>query len=85
MTTKKQNPQYDCADIEQLVQTFIDGNLTGDELKAFEDHIEYCLPCEKKVEFDKHLKEVVRLKSSESLKPDQVEHYLKKIITATRS
>ena len=63
--------KYDCADIEKLVQRYIDGVLSKEEEALFDEHIEYCLPCDKKVEFEQKLKEVVHLKSHEKEIPTE--------------
>ena len=55
--------KYDCADIEQLAQRYVDNQLNKQERGLFEEHLEYCLPCDKKIQFEFKLKEIVRKKA----------------------
>jgi anti-sigma factor (TIGR02949 family) len=72
--------KFDCEDIEKAVQAYMDNQLSEDELLAFEDHLGYCLPCDKKIEFELKLKEIVKHKAIESTYPKTLEEELKKII-----
>ena len=69
----KSNKHFDCADIEKYIQQYIDNMLDEEKKRLFEEHIEYCLPCDKKVEFEKKFKEVIRLKVKQEL-PKEVVH-----------
>ncbi|TFH02655.1 MAG: zf-HC2 domain-containing protein [Calditrichales bacterium] len=78
---KKNEPKkYDCSDIEKKVQLYLDNGLSETDFHSFEDHLSYCLPCDKKVEFEKKLKELVKLKASEKTFPLSLTEDLKKII-----
>ena len=72
--------KYDCDDIENLVQAYIDGILSTKEVILFEEHLDYCLPCDKKVDFEKKLKEIIKEKAKEKIIPDKLTNELKKII-----
>jgi len=63
MTTSKKSDHYNCSDIEELAQKYIDGYLNENENKLFEQHLDYCLPCDKKIEFEKKLRDIVRIKA----------------------
>jgi anti-sigma factor (TIGR02949 family) len=77
---KTDKKKYDCNDIEKNVQAFLDNRLSVKEVLLFEDHLTYCLPCDKKIEFEKRLKEIIKLKASEKNYPAKLETELKKII-----
>ena len=77
---KTDKKKYDCDDIEKKVQAYLDDQLSQEEFKRVEDHLSYCLPCDKKVEFEKKLKTIVRHKAAEKEYPKNLEEELKKII-----
>ncbi len=62
--------KYNCADVEQLAQRYVDNRLNAEERRLFDEHLEYCLPCDKKIQFEFKLKEIVRLKSRDALPKD---------------
>jgi len=64
MTFKGKNEKYDCGKIEKLAQLYLDNQLDDRQKRLFDEHLEYCLPCDKKIEFEKKLKEIVHKKSS---------------------
>ncbi len=71
---------YDCADIERLAQRYIDGQLDAVENKLFEAHLEYCLPCDKKIHFELKLKEIVRVKAREQIPEEQIKKKIKNLL-----
>jgi mycothiol system anti-sigma-R factor len=77
---KNDQEKYNCGDVEKNVQAFLDNKLTKNELLLFQDHLNYCLPCDKKIEFEKKLKELIKIKASENSYPDKLKSELKKII-----
>jgi anti-sigma factor (TIGR02949 family) len=77
---KSKKKKYNCADVEKKVQAFLDNHLPPEELLLVEEHLSYCLPCDKKVEFEKKLKEIVKLKVAEKEYPKRLEIELKKLI-----
>ena len=77
---KHDKDKFDCKDVERDVQAYLDNRLSENEVQLLEDHLSYCLPCDKKIEFEKKLKELVKLKSSENSFPDKLESELKKIV-----
>ena len=66
MTTRSKYSHFDCADLEKYAQRYIDGQLNEKESKLLEEHLDYCLPCDKKIEFEQKLREVIRLRAQET-------------------
>jgi len=77
---KNDQDKFDCHDVEKNVQAYLDNRLSERDVLLLEDHLSYCLPCDKKIEFEKKFKEFIRLKSSEKSYPSKLESELKKII-----
>ena len=77
---KNNQDKFDCKDVEKHVQAYLDDKLSKSEMLLFEEHLSYCLPCDKKIEFEKKLKEFVKIKASEKSIPNKLESELKKII-----
>ena len=77
---KSDQKKYDCTQVEKRVQAYLDNQVSDEELMMIEDHLSYCLPCDKKVEFEKRLKEIIKYKATESEYPKALEEELKKII-----
>ena len=71
---------YDCKEIEKYVQQYIDGALDSEKMKLFDEHLDYCLPCDKKVEFEKKLKDVVRIKLKKTMPQDKISDKIEKIL-----
>ena len=80
MESKKENTKYNCADIEKNVNAYIDNRLLNKEKILFEEHLDYCLPCDKKMEFEIKLKEFVKFKVREDNYPSKLDIELKNII-----
>ena len=80
MESKKENTKYNCADIEKNVNAYIDNRLSNKEKILFEEHLDYCLPCDKKMEFEIKLKEFVKFKVREDNYPSKLDIELKNII-----
>jgi len=71
---------YNCADIEHLAQRYLDGQLDQYENKLFEEHLEYCLPCDKKIQFEIKLKEIVRIKAREQVPEEFIKNRLRNML-----
>jgi len=80
MTLKQNHKKYNCADIEKLAQQYLDNQLDENKKKLFNEHLEYCLPCDKKIEFELKLKEIIQKKSSHKEVTDTIKSKLSKII-----
>ena len=70
MTLNQKNKHFNCADIERLTQRYIDNYLSEEETKLFNEHLDYCLPCDKKIEFELKLKDIIRVKLKEVVPED---------------
>ena len=81
MTTIEENKEYNCAEIEKEVQKYLDNQLSDKEKEKFEEHLDNCLPCDKKIEFEVKLKSIMKIKSTENGYPKELEKELKKIIS----
>jgi anti-sigma factor (TIGR02949 family) len=81
MKTTEENKKYDCADVEKEVQKYLDDQLSDKEKVKFEEHLDNCLPCDKKIEFEVKLKSIMKIKSKENSYPKELEMELKKIIS----
>jgi anti-sigma factor (TIGR02949 family) len=82
MTLKENYKKYNCADIEKLAQQYLDNQLDENKKKLFNEHLEYCLPCDKKIEFEQKLKEIVHKKLSSKDNIDDLKKKLSKIISS---
>jgi anti-sigma factor (TIGR02949 family) len=80
MESKKENTKYNCAEIEKKVNAYIDNLLSDKEKTLFEEHLDYCLPCDKKMEFELKLKEFIKFKVREDEYPAKLDEELKSIV-----
>jgi mycothiol system anti-sigma-R factor len=81
MTTTGENKKYNCSDVEKEVQKYLDDQLSDQEKVKFEEHLDNCLPCDKKIEFEVKLKSIMKIKSQENNYPQELEKELKKMIS----
>ena len=81
MTTTEENKKYNCSDVEKEVQKYLDNQLSDQEKEKFEEHLDNCLPCDKKIEFEIKLKSIMKIKSKENNYPQELEKELKKMIS----
>ena len=78
MTQPSENhKKYTCDDIEKLAQLYVDNRLNEQERLMFDEHLEYCLPCDKKIQFEIKLKETVWAKARDSFSPEQLSQMVK--------
>jgi anti-sigma factor (TIGR02949 family) len=84
MTKLKHKRKYNCDDIESIAQAYLDGFLSDKEIALFEEHLDYCLPCDKKIEFEKKVKEVVKEKAKAQIIPEKIKDELKKMINKNK-
>ena len=85
MSQQQNNTEkYNCGDIEQLAQQYLDNQLDDSEQKRFEEHLEYCLPCDKKIQFEVKLKEIVRSKGKEPVPSNFFNSKIKEILNDSR-
>lgn len=79
--TSRKTRKFDCADIEKYVHKYLDGVLSHHDLILFEEHLDYCLPCDKKIEFEKKLKDTVRLKIKSNISTEILQERVSKMIS----
>jgi anti-sigma factor (TIGR02949 family) len=60
----------DCADCEQLLQPYLDRELTEPERIEAEEHLDNCSYCRKRYRFEEQLRRFVRLAASEPMAPE---------------
>ena len=80
MSDSQRSDKYNCSEVKKKVQAYIDGQLTSEEAILFEDHLDYCLPCDKKVEFEKKFKSFLKIKAAKEPCPDSLKIELNKIV-----
>lgn len=81
MKQNSKNKQYNCANIEELTQKYLDHYLSEEELKSFNEHLEYCLPCDKKIEFELKLKELVKANMQVNASQNFIRAKIKKMLS----
>ena len=79
------NKKFDCKDIENLLHAYLDGQLPDEQRLLFEEHLDICLPCDKKVEFEIKLKHFIQTRAQESNFPASLEKELLRVITNGRA
>jgi mycothiol system anti-sigma-R factor len=77
--------KLDCKDIENQLHAYLDNQLDKEERLLFEDHLDYCLPCDKKVEFEIKLKNFIQLRAQEKSFPSSLEKDLLRVINEGRA
>jgi anti-sigma factor (TIGR02949 family) len=80
MTSKENHDKYDCAKVEKLAQQYLDNQLDDHQKKLFDEHLEYCLPCDKKVEFELKLKDLVKAKGKSDAPVSRLKANLSKLL-----
>ena len=80
MRKPKPKTKFNCKDIEKKFHSYLDGELNKRDLLLLEQHLDYCLPCDKKIEFEKKLREILKSKTKEKTIPEKLLQDLKKII-----
>ena len=56
-----------CRDCELMMQPYIDGMLSDEEVAEAREHLEACPPCEKRYRFEEHLRHFVRVAADEPM------------------
>jgi anti-sigma factor (TIGR02949 family) len=52
----------DCNEILRSLDAYLDGEMSSEESRHFEDHVASCFPCHERQEFRRVLRHVVRIK-----------------------
>jgi anti-sigma factor (TIGR02949 family) len=83
MESQVNKKRFDCDEIEKRVHAYMDGQLNANEKVLFEQHLDYCLPCDKKIEFERKLKLFIKMKASEKEYPIKLDQELKNILKSS--
>jgi anti-sigma factor RsiW len=59
-----------CEKCEELMQPFLDGSLSANEVAEAESHLEKCHWCAKRYRFEERLRHYVRVATSEPMSPE---------------
>ena len=59
-----------CEKCEELMQPFLDGALSRDEVREAERHLALCSWCAKRYRFEERLRHFVRVAVSEPMRPE---------------
>jgi anti-sigma factor (TIGR02949 family) len=59
-----------CAKCEELLQPFLDRELTDAELALAEEHLDRCTYCRARYRFEEHLRRYVRMAAAEPMPPE---------------
>jgi len=59
-----------CDECEQMMQPYLDGMLTDDEVAEARAHLEECPPCDRRYRFEEKLRHFVRVAANEPMPPD---------------
>ena len=70
----------DCQDCEAMMQPYMDGMLSDDEVREAKEHLEACPPCEKRYRFEQHLRRFVRVAVDEPM-PESLQQWLNELRT----
>ena len=56
-----------CGDCEQMMQPYLDGTLSDEQLQEAKEHLEACPGCDKRYRFEVTLRRYVRVAASEPI------------------
>ena len=59
-----------CEKCEEMMQPFLDGTLSDDEVVEAERHLEKCSWCAKRYRFEERLRHYVRVVAAEPMSPE---------------
>jgi anti-sigma factor (TIGR02949 family) len=57
----------DCEKCEELLQGYLDRDLTADEVRIAESHLNGCDYCRRRYRFEAHLRRYIRISASERM------------------
>jgi len=58
-----------CGDCESMMQPYMDGMLSDDQVAEAREHLGRCPPCEKRYRFEEDLRRFVRVATDEPMPP----------------
>jgi anti-sigma factor (TIGR02949 family) len=56
-----------CQDCETMMQPYMDGMLTDEQVAEAKEHLEACPPCDKRFRFEERLRHFVRIATDEPM------------------
>jgi mycothiol system anti-sigma-R factor len=56
-----------CGDCEEMMQPYMDGMLTDEQVVEAKEHLEACPPCDKRFRFEERLRHFVRVATDEPM------------------
>jgi anti-sigma factor (TIGR02949 family) len=59
-----------CGDCEEMMQPYLDGVLSDEQVREAKAHLERCRGCDKRYRFEVSLRHFVRVAASESIPPE---------------
>ena len=59
-----------CGDCEEMMQPYLDGVLSDEQVTEAKEHLERCPGCEKRYRFEVSLRRFVRVAASEPIPPE---------------
>ncbi len=59
-----------CDKCEEMMQPYLDGALSEDEVREAERHLDGCSWCDKRYKFEERLRHYVRVAVSEPMRPE---------------
>jgi Predicted transmembrane transcriptional regulator (anti-sigma factor) len=59
-----------CDKCEEMMQPYLDGTLSDDEVREAERHLDGCSWCAKRYHFEERLRHYVRVAASEAMRPE---------------
>ena len=69
-----------CDGCEEMMQPYMDGVLTDEQIREAKEHLEACPPCEKRYHFEESLRRYVRVAADEPM-PDALKVRLAELRT----
>jgi mycothiol system anti-sigma-R factor len=73
-----------CGDCETQLNAFVDRELTADELRQVQAHLDDCPPCLQMFELQAGLKRLVRKECCQDEAPDRLRAWVRKLSTEER-
>jgi anti-sigma factor (TIGR02949 family) len=70
-----------CVDCELMMQPYLDGVLSEEQVAEAREHLEACPPCEKRYRFELSLRHFVRVAAAEPI-PDDLKSRLSSLRSA---
>jgi mycothiol system anti-sigma-R factor len=76
----KSDKNYSCQDVIEKANAFLDDELGVKEVLKLKSHIKKCLPCNKKIEFEKKMISLISDKGKEKKMPKGLKNEIMKML-----